>query len=109
MSSLSDFAKKFKQKNAEATRHLKQKAEQVKTELYNEKGQEFEDMLKGAQDRFQNMNQQQLYSELFKEASRLKASGKFDYDALYAAVENMSPYIDQQQKQTMLNLLNQLK
>jgi hypothetical protein len=110
MASLSDFVKKFdKDKKVETTQELKEKAEQMRDEIYKEKGDEFNNLLSGAQERFKDMDQGQLYSELFKEAGRLKSSGQFNYEALSSAIENMSSYITPEQKQTMLNLLKQLK
>lgn len=98
MSSLSEFSKKFQPKQNQ------EKTQQKPTQNNNN----FEQDVKSNYDKFSGLNQSELFNELHKEGQRLKSTGQFDYNALKNAIDNMSGYISEEQKQKMLELLKQI-
>ena len=55
------------------------------------------------------MSQKDLSEELFKEVSRQKSKGTFNYNALSSMVENLRPSLTQEQYQNMKRILESLK
>ncbi|MGI5842046.1 MAG: hypothetical protein ACOX6H_01970 [Christensenellales bacterium] len=112
MPNLSDFAKEFKQKTSKQNNFQPQA--EIKNKI-NEMGvnpnqkEKLEQNIKANFDKFSGMDSNQLYSQLFQEAQKLKANGNFNYEAIKNAIDNMSSYITPQQKEAMLELLKQLR
>lgn len=106
MSSLSDFAKNYKPKEK---KEMPENLEQVRQNFSEKENQAFDENAKQAWEKYSNMDENQLQNQLFKEASKLKANGQFDYNSLYSAVQNMGDMISPQQKENMLKLLEQLR
>ena len=60
-------------------------------------------------DEYKDMSQKDLSEELFKEVSRQKSKGTFNYNALSSMVENLRPSLTQEQYQNMKRILESLK
>ena len=52
------------------------------------------------------MNQQDLMTSLFSEASKLKQQGKLDESSLNSLKGMLSPYLDSNQKEMLHSLIN---
>lgn len=65
-----------------------------------EKANEYQDIL----NRYKNMDNNELMSNLFKEATKLKHQGKLDNSALNNLKSTLSPFLNSEQ-QEMLNSL----
>lgn len=108
MSSLSDFAKNYKPKEKE------EKAQNINVEEIRKNFSQSENIaidenIKKTFEKYEHMDQNQLYQQLFQEASKLKSSGQFNYESLHNSIQNMGAYLNPEQKQNMLNLLEKLK
>ena len=65
-----------------------------------DKTQEYQNIL----DKYKNMNSNELMSNLFSEASKLKSEGKLDSESLNNLSSTLSPFLNDNQKD-MLNSL----
>lgn len=92
MSNLSDFAKDYKPK-----------------EKILEKEEEVKDTIQERYEHYKDFSQDQLLSELYRQIELQKSRGEFDYNSLKNSVELMSGYLNQEQKQKLLTLLESLK
>ena len=75
-----------------------------KTTSNDEKTKEYENIL----NRYKNMNQQDLMTSLFSEASKLKQQGKLDENSLNSLHAMLSPYLNTNQKEMLNSLINAL-
>lgn len=66
-----------------------------------EKTQEYEEIL----NRYKNMNQSDLMSNLFTEASKLKKEGKLDSASLDNLKTTISPFLNAEQQELLGNLI----
>lgn len=96
MSKLSDFKNN---NNLKEERNSKE----IKDEPVDEK------KLKEKYDEYKDMSQKDLSDELFKEVSRQKSKGTFNYNALNAMIENLRPSLSKEQYQNMKRILDSLK
>ena len=65
-----------------------------------QKADEYQDIL----NKYKNMNNNELMSNLFKEATKLKQQGKLDNSTLSNLKSTLSPFLNEEQ-QEMLNSL----
>lgn len=63
---------------------------------------EYEDII----NKYKNMNQNDLMSNLFSEASKLKKEGKLDSNSLNNLKSTLSPFLNSQQQEMLNNLVN---
>ena len=66
---------------------------------------EYEDTI----NKYKNLSQDELYSELFSQASNLKAQGKLDTNMLENLSTTLAPMLNDEQKQLLNNIMNRLK
>ena len=60
-------------------------------------------------DKYKDLSQEDLYSELFSQASNLKAEGKLNTQMLDQLSTTLGPMLNDQQKQLLSDLLNKIK
>lgn len=60
-------------------------------------------------DTYKNMNQSELMNELKKNVSKQKQDGSFDYNKLSSTIEQVLPYLSQDQQKNLMSILNQIK
>lgn len=68
------------------------------------KTKEYENIL----NKYKDMNQQDLMSNLFSEASKLKQQGKLDESSLNSLKGMLSPYLNNDQKDMLNSLIDAL-
>lgn len=66
-----------------------------------EKANEYQDIL----NKYKNMNQSDLMSNLFSEASKLKKEGKLDSNTLNNLKSTLSPFLNSDQQEMLNNLV----
>lgn len=88
-----DF-KSFAQEN-------KKEAEKIISEN-QEKANEYQDII----NKYKNMNQNDLMSNLFSEATKLKQQGKLDSSTLNNLKSTLSPFLNSEQQEMLNNLVN---
>lgn len=59
--------------------------------------------------KYKDLSQQDLYSELLKQASNLKAQGKLNADALEKLSSTLAPMLNDEQQQLLSNIIERLK
>lgn len=59
--------------------------------------------------KYQNMSQSDLMSELIKEASRMKQNGSLNDNSLNVLKSTLMPMLNDQQKNMLHNILNQIR
>ena len=74
------------------------------THQANEQTKGYEEIL----NKYKNMDQSNLMSNLFAEASKLKQQGKLDANSLNSLREMLSPYLDNSQKEMLNSLIDAL-
>ena len=67
-----------------------------------EKVNEYENII----NKYKNMNQNDLMSNLFSEASKLKQEGKLDSSTLHNLKSTLSPFLNPDQQEMLNNLVN---
>ena len=67
-----------------------------------EKVDEYQDIL----NKYKNMNSNELMSNLFKEATKLKQQGKLDSESLSNLKSTLSPFLNTEQQTMLNNLIN---
>lgn len=108
MSGLSEFSKNYTPKKDNNI--SKEKIEEMKNQNFDKNEQEnIEKTFKENYEKLNGLNQNELMGELLKESQKLKNNGQFDYGKLANAINNMSGYINEEQKQKMLELLGRIK
>ena len=76
-----------------------------KEKILNEnqdKTKEYTDIL----NKYKNMNNNELMSNLFSEASKLKSEGKLDSSTLNNLSSTLSPFLNNEQKEMLNSLIN---
>lgn len=76
-----------------------------KEKILNEnqdKTKEYTDIL----NKYKNMNNNELMSNLFSEASKLKSEGKLDSSTLNNLSSTLSPFLNNSQKEMLNSLIN---
>ena len=58
---------------------------------------------------YKNMNQSELMQTLFSEVAKQKQQGSFDYNKLQNSLNQVMPYLNDEQKKNLLTILQQLK
>ena len=69
---------------------------------HKEEASKYEDIL----NKYKNMNQSDLMSNLFFEASKLKKEGKLDANTLNGLQSTLSPFLNNEQQDMLKNLIN---
>lgn len=59
--------------------------------------------------KYQNLNQQELYAELLKEASRLKQNGSLNENSLNMLKSTLSPMLNSEQNNILNSIINNIK
>ncbi len=67
-----------------------------------EQANQYEDIL----NKYKNMNQNDLMSNLFNEASKLKKEGKLDEQSLNSLKSTLSPFLNSEQQNMLNSLVN---
>lgn len=67
-----------------------------------DKVNEYQDIL----NKYKNMNQNDLMSNLFSEASKLKKEGKLDSNTLNGLKSTLSPFLNPEQQEMLNSLVN---
>jgi len=60
-------------------------------------------------DKYKNLSQQDLYKELFTQASDLKAQGKLDQNMLNTLSSTLGPMLNNEQRQLLSDLIDRIK
>ena len=81
--------------------HTAQSAEKILNEN-KEDASKYEDIL----NKYKNMNQNDLMSNLFAEASKLKKEGKLDADTLSNLKSTLAPFLNSEQQEMLNSLVN---
>ncbi len=68
-----------------------------------------EDEITKTFDKYKDMSQKDLQQELFKEVSRQKVNGTFNYNQLSSMVENLRSSLTAEQYQNIKRILDNLK
>ena len=63
---------------------------------------QYEDII----NKYKNMNQNDLMSNLFNEASKLKKEGKLDSNSLSSLKSTLAPFLNSEQLEMLNNLVN---
>ena len=79
----------------------KKEAEKIINEN-KDKTNEYQDIL----NKYKDMNQNDLMSNLFSEATRLKQQGKLDSESLSNLKSTLSPFLNTEQRTMLNNLIN---
>lgn len=69
---------------------------------HKEEANKYEEIL----NKYKNMNQNDLMSNLFSEASKLKQEGKLDASTLNNLKSTLSPFLNDEQQEMLNNLIN---
>jgi len=67
-----------------------------------EKANDYQDIL----NKYKNMDSNELMSNLFNEASRLKSEGKLDSNSLNNLKSTLTPFLNNDQQNMLNNLIN---
>lgn len=67
-----------------------------------EKSNEYNDII----NKYKDMDSNELMSNLFSEANRLKSEGKLDDESLNNLKSTLSPFLNDEQKNMLSNLIN---
>ena len=78
-----------------------QKAEQILNEN-KEEANKYEDII----NKYKNMSQNDLMSNLLSEAMKLKKEGKLDANTLNSLKSTLSPFLNIEQQEMLNNLIN---
>ena len=60
-------------------------------------------------DKYKNLSQEDLYSELITQADSLKSQGKLNMDMLNQISSTLKPMLNDEQKQMLNNIIERLK
>ena len=71
----------------------------------NQNFSEYQDVI----DKYKNLSQQDLYKELFNQASELKSQGKLDQNMLNTLSSTLAPMLNDEQRELLSNLLDRIK
>lgn len=70
-----------------------------------EKANEYENIF----NKYKDMNQDELMTNLMQEATKLKQEGKLDENSLTSLKTTLSPFLNDTQKQMLENIINAIK
>ena len=71
------------------------------------KGQDFSEY-QDTINKYKNLSQQDLYKELFNQASDLKTQGKLDTNMLNTLSSTLGPMLNDEQRELLNNLINRI-
>ena len=60
-------------------------------------------------EKYKDFSQSQLMDELSKQVAKQKKEGNFDFEKIMNSVNSIMPYLNDEQKQNIIMLLNNLK
>lgn len=102
MSSIKDFAKTKDQ--------IKNKTiSQEKCEEILKEHSASVNNLQESLNKYQNLSQDELMNELFKEAGRLKQNGSLNENSLNMLQSTLAPMLNSEQNEQLKNILNRIK
>ena len=78
---------------------------QSKEQPKKEQEQKVEDLY----NTYKDMNSTELMQELFKNVQKSKQDGSFDFLKLSESVKQILPYLSQEQQNSVMSILNQIK
>ena len=58
---------------------------------------------------YKDMNSNQLFEELFNRVNESKKNGTFDFDKLKESIQQIMPYLSEEQQKNVLSILGQIK
>ena len=58
---------------------------------------------------YKNMNSNQLLNELLKQVDNQKKDGTFNFDGLKNSLNQVMPFLNEEQKNNLMTILNQIK
>ena len=88
---LSEFKPKAEQKQSQNEQKLQ---DQKVEDLFN---------------KYKDMNSFELMQELLKNVQKSKQDGSFDFEKLSKSIEQILPYLSQEQQNSVIAILNQIK
>ncbi len=95
----------FKNTNTNTTKEetkSKNDKEKVKTEQTKKSIEELYDTYK-------NMNSSELLTQLKKQVENQKKDGSFNFDNLTSSLNQIMPFLNEEQKNNLMTILNQIK
>ncbi len=95
----------FKNTNTNTTKEeikSKNDKEKVKTEQTQKSIEELYDTYK-------NMNSSELLTQLKKQVENQKKDGSFNFDNLTSSLNQIMPFLNEEQKNNLMTILNQIK
>lgn len=102
MSSIKDFSK---QKEQIINRTISQEESEKILKEHSDSVNNLQESLS----KYQNLTQDQLMSELLKEASRLKQNGSLNESSLNMLKSTLAPMLNSEQNQHLNDILNKIK
>lgn len=60
-------------------------------------------------EKFKDMDTNQLMQSLLSEVNKQKGQGTFDINSLQSSINSILPYIDAEQKQNLMSILEKIK
>ena len=60
-------------------------------------------------EKYKDYSQAELMEELAKQVAKQKKDGSFDFEKIMNSVNTILPYLNQEQKENILNLLSSIK
>ncbi len=58
---------------------------------------------------YKDMNENQLMAELLSQVSKQKQNGTFNYQQIKNSVETLTPFLNEEQKNNLLSILEKIK
>lgn len=58
---------------------------------------------------YKNLNQEQLTEELYKNIAKQKNDGTFDFQKIQSIIQNVMPYLGEEQKNNLLSIMQKIK
>lgn len=105
MTNLRDF---LYQKNSQQKENQNNADTKNFEKLVNDNPEKIENIQENLK-KYQNMSQNDLMSELVKEATRMKQNGSLNENSLNVLKNTLMPMLNDQQKKMFNNILNQIK
>lgn len=89
---------------------IPQKEENTKSMQENsEKMQKNTQNIEEIYNNYKNFNSEQLTEELYKNIAKQKCDGTFDYEKIQSLIQNVMPYLGEEQKNNLLSIMQKIK
>ena len=96
----SNFNNEFNQNNNNSSYQNSQNSPHLKQDF-----SEYQDTI----NKYKDLSQQDLYKELFSQASDLKSQGKLDQNMLNTLSSTLGPMLNDEQRELLNNLIDRIK